>query len=270
MSDTSAMAWVGRVALVAALGAGISAPFWAAPSGSAPAIPAAAAAASAETGAAAMREQVRQALLADPEMVVDALRAFEAQQREAEEARVAAAIKQNIDRIERDGYSFVGGNPDGDLTIVEFLDYNCGYCKRAHAEVSALIADDGNIRYVVKEFPVLRPPSSQLGARAALAALGQAGGALYKPFHDAMITHEGVLSEEDVFAYAVAVGLDVERLRADLAAQTPKLEQTYALAQALGVNGTPAFVIGGRMVGGYAPKEDLARVVAAARANPIR
>lgn len=222
--------------------------------------PAAAEQALNDAGREALRAEIRAYLLEHPEVVMEAIQELEKRRRQAQaaaEAEVVAALK---DELQDDGYSFVAGNPDGDVTIVEFLDYNCGYCKKAHEDVKALVRMDGNIRYVIKEFPVLGE-SSVLAARAAMAAMKQ--GADYYEFHDALMSHRGKLDMKTVERLAKASKVDLAQMRADM--QDPeikgKLDRTYALARQLRIEGTPTFVIGDELVRGYKPLKDLQDVV---------
>ncbi|MGG7566590.1 DsbA family protein [Rhodovulum sp. DZ06] len=212
----------------------------------------------------ALRTEIRAYLLEHPEVVMEAIQELEKRRRVAqaeEEAQVLAALRGEL---RDDGYSFVAGNPDGDVTVVEFLDYNCGYCKKAHEDVKAMLRMDGNIRYVIKEFPVLGE-SSVLAARAAMAAMMQ--GADYYEFHDAMMSHRGRLDMKTIERLAKASDVDLAQMREDM--QSPeikgKLERTYALAQQLRIEGTPTFVIGDQLVRGFKPLKDLQDVVRAER-----
>lgn len=216
----------------------------------------------------AFRAEVRAFLLEEPELILEALRTLEERQRIAEEEAAQTALTDHAELIFDDGFSFVGGNPDGDLTLVEFLDYRCGFCKRAHSHVQNFLAHDGDIRLVVKEFPVLGPDSEYAG-RAAMASLRQNDGATYKAFHDAMIEHRGPLDQGIVKQLAREVGLDVAQLERDMDSPeiSANIQVTYDLAQLLGINGTPAFIIGDRIVRGFVPEETLAQLAAEVRAE---
>lgn len=215
----------------------------------------------------ALRAEIRAFLLEEPELIVEVLDTLEQRRREQQEQSAQDALASNADLLMRDGFSYVGGNPDGDVTMVEFIDYRCGYCKRAHPHVLDLLAADGELRFVVKEFPILGPDSVFAG-RAALASLRQKDGALYKPFHDAMIEHRGALTETVVKQLAREVGLEIALLELDMADPEieKQLQSTYELAGQLGINGTPAFVIGNQIVRGFVPSDQMAGLVAAARA----
>lgn len=215
-----------------------------------------------------LRSEVRRYLLEHPEIIMEAIEVLEARRREAETMADRDLVARHMEALWNDGFSYVAGNPEGDVTVVEFLDYNCGFCKRAHDEVRELIETDPGLRYVVKEFPILGP-SSRLAAQAALAATMQDEGRRYLAFNDALMSHQGQLSERAVFDYADDVGLDVRRLRQDmeLPEVSERLAQTHGLARALRIEGTPSFVIGGQLVRGYVPLDRMREAVARERAE---
>ncbi len=206
---------------------------------------------------------VRQYLLKNPEVVVEAIQAYQAQQERLEVERERQAIARYLDELERDPDSHVGGNPEGDVTMVEFFDYRCPYCKRVMATLNELRESDGELRLVYKEFPILGP-ESVLASRAAVASRAQGK---YQEYHDALMTTRGKLTKETVLQIALEVGLDVERLTADM--ESPEveaiIERNYLLAKSLGVNSTPTFVIGGRMIKGAVPVDQLRDRIAEAR-----
>ncbi len=203
-------------------------------------------------------DAIRDYLLTNPGVIIEAVTIYEEQQKVAAAAADTDLIKDNSDEIFNDGYSIVRGNPDGDITLVEFSDYNCGFCKKAHGEVEKFVKADGNIRLVIKELPILGA-GSVLAARAALASSKQDDGKMYPAFNDALITHRGSHSETTIMALATEVGLDVEKLKTDMQAQdvSDKINRTYGLAQKLRINGTPAFIIGDEVVRGFVPADRL-------------
>lgn len=209
--------------------------------------------------------QIREYLLANPEIIIEAMQVLEARRERDERAADGAMLSRLEEEILDDGYSFVAGNPDGDVTVVEFSDYRCGFCKQAHEGVKALLEADDNIRLVIKEFPILGPDST-FAARAAMAAQRQ-GGDLYLAFNDAMMTWRGDLSENAVLSLAEEVGLDMDRLREDLADPdiATNIQRTYALARQLNISGTPGFIIGGQIVRGFIPFGQLRELVETAR-----
>lgn len=210
---------------------------------------------------------VRAYLMEHPEIIVEALQAFEAKRAAEEERRAAEAISTLIDQLNQNELSPVGGNPDGDVTIVEFYDYNCPYCKREAPEITKLLAEDGNIRFVYKEWPILSP-DSEVAARVALAAWHQDEEAYFR-LHDAMMAHKGKLDKTAIMAYAEAEGLDMTQLQQDMtsAAVEAEIQHVRQLAEQIGLTGTPAYVIGGKLVPGAVGIDELRKLVAAARAS---
>jgi len=180
--------------------------------------------------------------------------------KQQQEAAIKAALTENRKEIFDDGVSHVAGNPKGDVTLVEFFDYRCGYCKQVQPSVLALLKEDSRLRVVLKELPVLGP-DSVVAARAAIAAQQQPG--KYFAFHNAMMEHRGQLPEAEVLRIAKASGLDVAKLKADMAAPrvTEVIERNLALATKLGIQGTPGFVIGDEIVPGAIPLEAMRQLV---------
>jgi protein-disulfide isomerase len=212
-----------------------------------------------------LRTEIRAYLLENPEVLMEAIQILEAR-REANKLQVDSnLIAQHRDAIFNDGVSFVGGNPDGDVTLVEFSDYRCGYCKRAHPDVQALVESDPNLRLVVKEFPILGPDSTATG-RMALAAL-RLDSSRYEALNDALMTFDGQLTEVVAYQVAAHVGYDIAALKE--AAADPEVDAqiaaNYGLARTLGLEGTPSFIIGDRIIRGYLPLEALREAVAEAR-----
>lgn len=207
---------------------------------------------------AAFGAEVRAYLLENPEVILEAVNKLEQQQAAAEAARDDALVAENLNALHNDGFSYVGGNPDGDITLVEFMDYRCGYCRKAAPEIEALLAADGNIRLVVKEFPILGE-ASVLSARFAIATRLVAGDAAYAQVHDTLIALPGEPSEVALRRVAEELSLDGEAILARMSDPevTEQLQRTRALAQALSISGTPTFVLEEEMLRGYLPAEQL-------------
>jgi protein-disulfide isomerase len=225
-------------------------------------------AAAAEPFSEAQREEVvrilREALTRDPSILRDAIAALQAEdeRREAEARR--AAIRAEAAALLRDPADPVRGNPAGDVTIVEFFDVRCTYCRRLHPDLEALIAADRGVRVVMKDLPILGP-QSVFAARALLAAHRQGG---YARLQDALLRLRGEPTEAAIQAEARRLGLDWQRIRRDMEdpAIMARIEANIALAQRLGVGGTPALVIGDTLVPGAVGQATLAALVAAQRA----
>lgn len=211
----------------------------------------------------AFGREVRAFLLENPDVFLEVVQILE--QRRANEAVAAelALVTNNADAIFDDGYSWVGGNPDGDVTIVEFLDYRCGYCKRAFPQVEQLIESDGNIRFIVKEYPILGE-ASQLASRYAIATRNLEGDEAYKAVHDAMMGLRGELTEDTLERISDDLGLDHDDIVVEM--ENPEIveiiQANYALARTLEIQGTPSFVMGERMVRGYVELDQMRAIVA--------
>ena len=197
---------------------------------------------------AAIREIIRDYLLANPEVLIESVQAYQQRQQMAEEEGAREALLANRDSLDNHPSTPVLGNPEGDVVLVEFFDYRCPYCKRAAEGVRETVEDDGNIRLVMKEFPILGP-ESVVTARMALASVKQG---LYEEFHFALMSVGNQLDEAAAFKVADKVGLDVDQLRADM--EDPEIEaeiqRNHALARTLGIRGTPSFVIGDNIIRG--------------------
>ena len=201
-------------------------------------------------------------LLEHPEIVLRALETLQQRQESQAAEQVQAAIQANRAALISDPNSPIAGNADGDVTVVEFFDYRCPYCKRVVGDVEKLLETDDGVRLVYKEWPILGP-ESVFAARAALAAREQGQ---YLPFHQTIMGQREI-TEVSVMAAAEELGLDVERLRADMNAPEVEahLQVTMQLSQALGITGTPAFVIGDELVPGAVGLDQLRQLVAKAR-----
>lgn len=229
--------------------------------------PAGAQQAMSESERAAFGAEVRAYLLENPEILVEMLALLEERQQAGAAADEGALIAQNAEAIFEDGYSYVGGNPEGSVTVVEFSDYQCGFCRRAHPEVQELVSSDGDIRLIVKEMPILGP-GSELAARAAVAALIEAGPEAYARLNDALMSIEGPVTEASLDAALRKASLDPAAIRPHLQDDevSRRLAETQALADALQISGTPTFVFGDRMLRGYVPIDAMRELVAELRA----
>jgi protein-disulfide isomerase len=216
----------------------------------------------------AVRKIVRDYILENPEIIGDAIEALQEKTRRAIEAENAKMITEKRKDIENDPSSPVGGNPKGDVTIVEFFDYNCGYCRQIHGPLMDLLKTDGKIRMVYKELPVLGK-ASVLAARIALAAHMQGK---YVEFNDALMRSRGQATEDSLFALAKGLKLDIDKLKKDI--NSPEIEKALEaneeLARLLGVKGTPGFVIGEQIVRGAPDPEGLKLLVVEARKKPVK
>ena len=196
-----------------------------------------------------IKDLALQAIRENPQIVMEAAAILEAQEDARKADQSVALLSSRRDVLERDPNAPVLGNVDGDVTIVEFFDYNCPYCKRVKLEIQALMAADPDIRLVYREWPILGE-GSVFAARAALAARNQGK---YEEFHWAMMGLQGRAEEASILNAAVEIGLDADKLRADMGAPeiNEHIQTSMELAAALGFNGTPSFVIGEALVPGF-------------------
>lgn len=206
---------------------------------------------------------VKEYIQNNPQVMIDSVEAYGKRQQEQDSQRATENIQKNKDWLFNNKNHAQAGNPNGDVTVVEFFDYNCGYCKQAMSDLMKLLDQDKNVRLVFVEIPILGA-SSEEAARWALASMRQDK---YLPFHIALMGHKGPLEEGAILQYAKKAGLDTEQLKKDKL--DPQWEQIIAenlnMARALGIQGTPAFVVGQELVRGYVGLEGLKDAVNTAR-----
>jgi protein-disulfide isomerase len=214
------------------------------------------------------RAEVRAYLLENPEVLMEAIAVLESRQAEAETTRDERLATLNADALVNDGFSYEGGNLDGDITIVEFIDYRCSFCRRAHPEVAELISSDGNIRIVTKEFPILGE-QSVLASQFAVATKIVAGDAAYKQVSDALMNLRSDVTPASLSSLASAFDLDTDAIFAEM--ESPAVQQVLANNRALGermqISGTPTFVFSDQMVRGYVDLTQMRAIVEAERAD---
>jgi len=202
-------------------------------------------------------------LMHNPDVLIEALRGAEDRLNREADAKAATVLNDRRSEIFDDPSTPVGGNPRGDVTIVEFFDYRCPYCKQVLPSLQTLLKEDQKLRFVYKEMPVLGP-QSVTAAHAALAAQQQGK---YEAFHNAMMATKGQITDDTVYKVAGSVGLDVGRLKQDMS--TPEVEKSLkanlALADALNIRGTPGFIVGKHIVPGAVDLDSLRNMVADAR-----
>ncbi len=201
---------------------------------------------------------IKDYLLRNPEVMIEVQANLEAKMEKINADKMAISLKENAKEIFQSPTAPVAGNPKGDVTIVEFFDYNCGYCKKALPDLANVMQSDKNVRVVLKEFPILSKGSEE-AAKIALAAKMQGK---YWEFHLAMLGMQGQANEASALKIAEKVGIDMTKLKKDMASADVKkeIDDTRALAQKMGISGTPHFLVGDKVVAG-AP-ENLAEVLA--------
>ncbi|PTE13785.1 DsbA family protein [Pseudogemmobacter blasticus] len=211
---------------------------------------------------AAFRDEVRSYLMENPEVIVEAMTELQTREDKAAAERDLQMLADNKDIIYNNPADWVGGNPQGDITVVEFMDYRCGYCRKAYEETEELVKSDGNIRFVLKEFPILGE-QSMLSSQFALAVKLLYGDDAYKAAHDALISLRGDATAESLARLATDLGHDpaavAEKMKAPEVMDI--IKANHDLATLMEINGTPTFVIDQTMVRGYVPLDGMRQIV---------
>ncbi|HLM38154.1 MAG TPA: DsbA family protein [Microvirga sp.] len=214
----------------------------------------------------AIGEIVKDYLIKNPEVLTEVIAELEKRQAEAQQASQASAVKETQQSLLNASHSYVVGNPSGDITLVEFFDYNCGYCKKALADVQTLMKSDPKLRVVLKDFPVLGPDSVE-ASRVALAVKNQLQGQKLLDYHVKVMDSRGRVNAERAVAVAREMGVDVARLQKDMEGAEVRnaLQENMALGDRLSLTGTPAFVIGETVIPGAVGIDPLKQVIANVR-----
>ena len=202
---------------------------------------------------------VKSYIAAHPEIVQDALDALDKRQKDAEADKARTTIKDNNATIFNSAHQVVLGNPQGNVTMVEFFDYNCAYCKRALPDMMGLLSANPNLRFVLKEFPVLGDGSVEAAHVAVAARMQDPTGKKYIEFHQKLLGGRGAADKARALAVAKDVGFDMARIEKDMDSPEVKttIDEDMKLADALGVNGTPSYVIGDEVVVGAVGLDEL-------------
>ena len=209
-----------------------------------------------------LQKEIRRYILENPDIIFEAADIVRKREAALEVQEDEELIQSNFHEIFYDNYSYVGGNPDGDITIVEFVDYKCGYCRKAAELVRELIAKDANIRFVVKEFPILGE-ASLVSSKFAIAVKNIGGPEKYKVAHDILLALTAEPTE--IYLRRIAKELELnpeelfEAMQSDLVAQ--EIDQTGELAQKLQISGTPTFILGDQFLRGFVPLEILSKAI---------
>jgi len=210
---------------------------------------------------------IKNYLMSHPELLQEVMNELEKRQAQAEAEKHRAAVAENSAAIFSSPRQVTLGNPQGDVTVVEFFDYNCSYCKRAMSDMLELIKGDGKLKFVLKEFPVLGDGSVQAAQVAAAVRMQDKTGKKYLEFHQKLLSGRGQVDKARALAAAKEVGLDVAKIEKDMASDEVKatIEESFKLAEALGLNGTPSYVVGKDVVIGAVGLNTLKEKVNAAR-----
>jgi protein-disulfide isomerase len=210
---------------------------------------------------------VKDYLLAHPQLLQDVINELDKQQKEATAEKARTTIKANNATIFNSPHEVVLGNPHGNVTMVEFFDYNCGYCKHALPDMMKLLQTDSNLRFVLKEFPVLGEGSVEAAHVAVAARMQDPTGAKYIEFHQKLLGGRGAADKMRALAVAKEVGFDMGRLMKDMDSDEVKttIAEDMKLADTLGVDGTPSYVVGDELVVGAVGYDELQKKIAALR-----
>jgi protein-disulfide isomerase len=225
----------------------------------APATDSAATAAFSADQRAAIEILVKSYITAHPEIVQEALDALDKRQKEADAEKARTTIKDNNATLFNSAHQVVLGNPQGNVTMVEFFDYNCGFCKRALPDMMSLLSANPNLRFVLKEFPVLGDGSVEAAHVAVAARMQDPTGKKYIEFHQKLLGGRGAADKARALAVAKEVGFDMGRIEKDMDSPEVKatIDEDMKLADALGVNGTPSYVVGDEVVVGAVGIDEL-------------
>ena len=193
---------------------------------------------------------IKDYLVKNPEVLQEAFSELEKRQAAAEATKHKTAVKDHAEALFNSTRQVVLGNPQGDVTMVEFFDYNCGYCKRALADMMDLMKSDPKLRVVLKEFPVLGENSVEAARVSVAARMQDKAGKKYLDFHQKLLGNRGQIGRAQALAAAKDAGFDMSRMEKDMAGDEPKatLEESFKLADALGLSGTPSYVVGSDVV----------------------
>lgn len=199
----------------------------------------------------------------DPEIVLTAAKEFQKKQDEENGKKAAEGVVKNKDKLINNSNDPFLGNAKGDVTIVEFTDYNCGYCKKANDPLNKLVESDKNVKIIIKEYPILAE-SSRVAAKAALASMKQKK---YVEFHNALMENKGALSEDSILEIAAKAGVDKDKLKKDMEASeiAAQIQANQDLGREVGAHGTPTFIIGEKVIPGAMELEEMKKIVEEAR-----
>ena len=216
-----------------------------------------------ETERSLLQDEIRLYLLENPEIIMEAVDVLRKKEQQAAIQSDFELVTKHEKAIFEDGFSFIGGNPNGDITLVEFVDYRCGYCKKAHNEVEKLLSADGNIRFVIKEFPILGEDSVEL-SKFALAVKIIHGDEIYKLVHDILIKMKASPSKKafDQIISNLNLNENLVKNAMESAEVSGMIAYTRALAEKLKISGTPTFVMSDELIRGYVPFDALIDIIA--------
>jgi protein-disulfide isomerase len=209
-----------------------------------------------------IHSEIRDYLLNNPEVILESLKRYERKITNLDSDSEQSLVDSQFVELTQDRFSYVGGNKNGSINIVAFFDYKCGYCKRANAELSELILENKDVRFILKEFPILGQ-ESLIAAQASIVVLMDQGDNVYKAFTDKILTHSGNISIKTIRTLLESVGGDSTDIESKMKRKTVStiINANYNLAKKLNINGTPTFIIGRNIVRGYRDKNKLQELI---------
>ena len=207
---------------------------------------------------------IKQYIYENPELIVEAIQQMQSRQKAEEQARVLSALERNKKELEADPEAPVLGNPEADITIVEFFDYRCGYCKNVFANMVKVLEESSNVRFVLKEFPILGP-ESLIASRASL-AVWRTHKDKYQAFHAALLKSRAGIPKAKIYDIATKLGIDTKQLKKDIIDPNIDriLNKNRRLAEDLNINGTPVFVVGNKIIPGALSLDAIRKIISAA------
>ena len=213
-----------------------------------------------------IRSLIKDYLIKNPEILQEAMSELEKRQADNEKAAQSKALAEWMPVLLKSGRSTVLGNPKGDVTLIEFFDYNCGYCKRALSDLQKLTDADKNLRIIIRDFPVLGPDSVE-AAMVGVAARQQLSGAKYMDFHVKLLESKGRIGKDRAFAVAKELNVDLQKLQKDMDLSETRsiLSETMQIGDALRLQGTPAYLIGNEVIFGAVGFDSLKQAVDSTR-----
>ena len=210
--------------------------------------------------------EIQRFILENPEIIIHAIELYK--QKKVQETIDAEmqVLKSKKDEILNDGYSFVGGNETGDIPIIEFIDYKCGYCKKSHDIIWSIVENNHDVKYIIKEFPILGS-QSLMAAQALLSVLLKHPNEVYKTFSNTLINHKGSITKDILKSFAQKAGAEVLDLEATMNSQeiNDMIAKNASLAESLQIRGTPTFILGNQIIRGFISKSDLQELIEIAR-----
>ena len=206
--------------------------------------------------------KIREFILNNPEIILESLKRYEEKMNAATKSSEQEIIRNELRRSEENRNDFVGGNPTGPITLIEFVDYRCGYCRKAHKEVQELLNKNKEIKFIVKEFPILGE-QSLLAAKAGIAILNHQGGKLYEKFSKKIIDYDGVITIQSISKIVETAGGDSEDFQNKMESEHvyEVLNSNFQLAKKLKITGTPTFIIGTEIIRGYKDFNTLQEII---------